>query len=148
MIYRDYVDISNIQYKIIDLSDEEATVQLTSKGLKELHERVYFATYDYVVDDLENRLHFGIEEDLDPLVYNQIRDLINTRNMKPISNSEVEKYEGENYWIYYDRSIVQYGCWVFVDTWHGNMETFNNKHEAFDYLQQYHLEYLKDREVE
>ena len=119
MIYRDYVDISNIQYKIIDLSD-----------------------------DLENRLHFGIEEDLDPLVYNQIRDLINTRNMKPISNSEVEKYEGENYWIYYDRSIVQYGCWVFVDTWHGNMETFNNKHEAFDYLQQYHLEYLKDREVE
>ena len=148
MIYRDYVDISNIQYKIIDLSDEETTVQLTSKGLKELHERVYFATYDYVVDDLENRLHFGIEEDLDPLVYNQIRDLINTRNMKPISNSEVEKYEGENYWIYYDRSIVQYGCWVFVDTQIGHMETFNNKHEAFDYLQQYHLEYLKDREVE
>ena len=68
--------------------------------------------------------------------------------MPLIPNSEVAKYEGDDYFIFFDRSIVQYGCWVFVDVNIGHMETFNNKNEAFDYLQQYHLEYLKDREVE
>ncbi len=72
-----------------------------------------------------------------------IHDL-NQNTTKYINNEEVAKYEGQNYWIYYDRQMVQYGCWVFVDTWHGHMETFNSKNEAFHYLKKYHLEYLKE----
>jgi hypothetical protein len=66
---------------------------------------------------------------------------------KLIPNSEIVKYEGKNYFIFFDRSMKQYGVWVFVDTGRGHMETFNNKNEAFDYLQNYHREYLKDREA-
>ena len=76
MVDRDYINISGIEYKIIELSEKETTVQLTIKGLKELKERVFYATYDFIVEDLDNRLHFGIDEDLDPAVYDQIRKLI------------------------------------------------------------------------
>ena len=51
-----------------------------------------------------------------------------------IDNKEVSKYEGNDYFIFFDRSMVQYGVWVFVDVNIGHMETFNNKNEAFDYL--------------
>tara|TARA_R100001163_G_C5034612_1_gene174080 strand:+ start:268 stop:474 length:207 start_codon:yes stop_codon:yes gene_type:complete len=68
--------------------------------------------------------------------------------MKYINNKEVAKYEGKNYFIFFDREMKQYGVWVFVDVHVGHMETFNNKNEAFDYLQQYHFQYLKDREID
>ena len=76
MVDRDYINISGIEYKIIELSEKETTVQLTIKGLKELKDRVFYATYEFIVEDLDNRLHFGIDEDLDPMVYDQIRKLI------------------------------------------------------------------------
>jgi len=76
MVDRDYINISGIEYKIIELSETETTVQLTTKGLKELKKRVRKWLYDFMVDDLESRLHFGIDEDLEPMVYDQIRKLI------------------------------------------------------------------------
>lgn len=68
---------------------------------------------------------------------------VNQSINKYIDNEEVAKYEGENYFIYFDRSMVQYGCWVFADTDHGHMETFDNKQEAFKFLKKWHYEYIE-----
>ncbi len=71
---------------------------------------------------------------------------VNQSISKYIDNEEVAKYEGENYFIYFDRSLVQYGCWVFIDSNYGLMETFENKQEAFKFLKKYHFDYLMENE--
>jgi len=76
MVDRDYIDISGIEYKIIELSETETTVQITIKGLKELKKKVRKWLYDFMVDDLESRLYFGADEDLEPHVFKQVRSLI------------------------------------------------------------------------
>ena len=76
MVDRDYINISGIEYKIIELSEKETTVQLTTKGLKQLKKQVRGFIYDFMVDDLESRLYFGAEEDLEPHVFKQVRSLI------------------------------------------------------------------------
>lgn len=71
------------------------------------------------------------------------RGASNPIQSKYIKNSEVAKYEGKDYFIYYDRSMVQHGCWVFCDTSRGHMETFDNKKEAFDFLKEWHFDYTE-----
>jgi len=76
MVDRDYINISGIEYKIIELSEKETCVKLTSKGLKQLKKRVREWLYNFIVEDLESRFYFGIEEDLEPHVFKQVRSLI------------------------------------------------------------------------
>jgi hypothetical protein len=75
IVDRDYIDISGIEYKIIELSETETTVQLTSKGLKQLKKRVREWLYNFIVEDLECRFFFGSDEDLEPHVFKQVRSL-------------------------------------------------------------------------
>ena len=72
IVDRDYIDISNIEYKIIEFDEKETCVKLTSKGLKQLKKQVREFIYNFIVDDLDNCLYFGIAEDLEPQAYKQI----------------------------------------------------------------------------
>ena len=54
--------------------------------------------------------------------------------MTYINNKEVAKYETNDYFIFFDRQIAQYGKWLFVNVQDGHTEVFNNKKEAFKSL--------------
>ena len=58
--------------------------------------------------------------------------------MTYINNKEVAKYETNDYFIFFDRQIAQYGKWLFVNVQDGHTEVFNNKKDAFDFLKAYH----------
>tara|TARA_R100000234_G_scaffold118259_1_gene98333 strand:- start:204 stop:368 length:165 start_codon:yes stop_codon:yes gene_type:complete len=48
----------------------------------------------------------------------------------------IEKYETENYFIFFDSGYIE--KWVFVNTMLGELEVFESKKEAYNYLKEYH----------